>query len=54
MPLTFTLLLLDSFANKIVIFLLLLFMKIGFDISCKVSLKETICIKCTCLFSGKN
>ena len=26
----------------------------GFDISCKLSLMETICIKCQILFSGKN
>ena len=26
----------------------------GFDISCKLSPKETICIKCQILFSGKN
>ena len=28
--------------------------KIGFDISCKLSTMETICIKCQNLFSGKN
>ena len=28
--------------------------KIGFDISCKLSPKETICMKCQILFSGKN
>ena len=28
--------------------------KTGFDISCKLSLKETICMKCQILFSGKN
>ena len=26
--------------------------KMGFDISCKSSPKETICMKCKCLFSG--
>ena len=26
---------------------------IGFDISCKLSPKETICMKCQSLFSGK-
>ena len=28
--------------------------KIGFDVSCKLSPKLTICIKCQSLFSGKN
>ena len=28
--------------------------KTGFDISCKLSPKETICMKCLILFSGKN
>ena len=28
--------------------------KIGFDISCKLSPQETICMKCQSLFSGKN
>ena len=28
--------------------------KVGFDISCKLSPKDTICIKCLSLFSGKN
>ena len=28
--------------------------KTGFDISCKLSPKETICMKCQILFSGKN
>ena len=28
--------------------------KIGFDFSCKLSPKETICMKCQSLFSGKN
>ena len=27
--------------------------KKGFDISCKLSPKETICLKCQSLFSGK-
>ena len=27
--------------------------KTGFDISCKLSPKETICMKCQILFSGK-
>ena len=29
------------------------FQKIGFDISCKLTLNETICKKCQSLFSGK-
>ena len=28
--------------------------KTGFDISCKLSPMETICIKCQIMFSGKN
>ena len=28
--------------------------KIGFDISCKLSPKETVCMECQSLFSGKN
>ena len=28
--------------------------KTGFDVSCKLSPKETICMKCQNLFSGKN
>ena len=28
--------------------------KIGFDLSCKLSPEETICMKCQILFSGKN
>ena len=28
--------------------------KTGFDISCKLSPYETICMKCSTLFSGKN
>ena len=30
-----------------------LFKKIGFDISCKLSPEETVCMKCQSLFSGK-
>ena len=36
------------------IFFLFLFQKICFDISCKLSPKETICMKCQSLFSEKN
>ena len=28
--------------------------KIGFDISCKLSPEETVCMKCQNLFNGKN
>ena len=28
--------------------------KTGYDISCKLSSKETICMKCQILFSGEN
>ena len=28
--------------------------KTGYDISCKLSPKETVCMKCQILFSGKN
>ena len=30
------------------------FSKVGFGISCKLSIKETICMKCQSLFPGKN
>ena len=30
------------------------FQKIGFDFSCKLSPKETVCMKCQSVFSGKN
>ena len=36
------------------IFFLIFQKKMGFDISCKLSPQETICMKCQCLFSGKN
>ena len=29
------------------------FIEVGFDISCNLSSKETICMKCQTLFSGK-
>ena len=44
----------DSANDKLVIFLLIFSQKIGFDISCKLSALETICMKCQILFSGKN
>ena len=36
------------------VFLIFFFQKTGFDILCKLSALETICIKCQNLFSGKN
>ena len=39
--------------NKLTIFFLFC-LEIGFDISWKLSPKETICMKCQSLFSGKN
>ena len=36
------------------IFFLFFLKKIGFDISCKLSPKETICMTCQSLFSGKD
>ena len=36
------------------IFLIYFFQKIGFNIPCKLSPKETICMKCQSLFSGEN
>ena len=50
--LTFTTLWADS-EDKLVIFSYFS-KKTGFDISCKLSLMETICMKCQILFSGKN
>ena len=45
--LTFAILCANSADDKLMI------RKIGFDISCKLSPKETICMKCQNLFSGK-
>ena len=36
----------NSADNKLVIFFLIFYWKIGFDISCKLSPKEAICMKC--------
>ena len=36
------------------IFFSYFFQKTGFDISCKLSPEETICMKCQILFTGKN
>ena len=43
----------NSADDKLTI-ILLVFPEIGFDISCKLSSKETICMKYQSLFSGKN
>ena len=39
---------------EIVFFFFFFFQNTGFDISCKLSSMETICMKCEVLFSGKN
>ena len=52
--LTFSMLLADSADDKLMTFFLILCVKIGFDILCKLSPKETICMKCQILFSRKN
>ena len=39
--------------NEILNFFSYFSKKTGFDISCKLSLLETICMKCLTLFSGK-
>ena len=41
-------------ADEIDEILLIFAQKIGFDISCKLSPKKTICMKCQIPFSGKN
>ena len=41
-------------ADDILKYFFLFFQKIGVDISGKLSLNETICMKCQILFSGKN
>ena len=51
--LTFTTLWANSADDKLMIFFLF-FQKIGFVISCKLSSKETICMKCQSLFYGTN
>ena len=40
--------------DKFVIFYIISLQKTGFDILCKLSPLETICMKCQILFSGKN
>ena len=45
----------NSADNELVIFSLFFFtQKTGFDIACKLSPLETVCMKCQILFSGKN
>ena len=51
--LTLTTLWADSADDKLMI-IFLFFKKTGYDISCKLSPVETICIKCQNLFSKKN
>ena len=51
--LTFTTLLANSADDKLVIIFSYFSQKIDFDISCKLSPAETICIKCQSLFSGE-
>ena len=41
-------------ADAKLMILFLFSQKTGFDISCKLSPLETICMKCQILFSGKN
>ena len=36
-----------------IFFIFFFFQKIGFDISCKLPPKETICMKCQSIFSGE-
>ena len=43
-----------NFSRQLFEIFFLFFPKIGFDILCKLSPMETICIKCQILFSGKN
>ena len=53
--LIFTSLRANSAGDKLMIFFLFFFsQKIGFDISCKLSAKETIWVKCQNLFTGKD
>ena len=51
-PLAFTTLLANSADDKFVT-VFLFFKKTGFDILCKLSPMETVCMKCQLLFSGK-
>ena len=49
----FTTLLTNSAADRLIIFSCFS-PRTGFDVSCKLSLMEIICMKCQILFSGKN
>ena len=51
--LTFATLLANSVDDKLVIFFIFA-QETGFDIACKLSPLEAICMKCQILFSGKN
>ena len=42
------------FIRRQIDFSILFFQKTGFDISCKLSPLETICMECQILFAGKN
>ena len=53
MSLIFTALWANSADDKL-IFFIYFSLKTGFDISCKLSLMETMCMKCQNSFSGKN
>ena len=44
----------DSADDKMIFFFFNFFQKIGFDISSKLSPRETICMKCQIPFSGEN
>ena len=44
----------SSAADTLVIFFFYFYQKTGFDISCKFSLSETICMKFQISFSGNN
>ena len=50
---TFTTVLANSADNKLKYFFSYFSQKTGFDISCKLSLLETVCMKCQTLFPGK-
>ena len=47
-------LLANSADDKLIMFFSYFSKKIGFDILCKLSPQETICMKCQSLFSGNN
>ena len=49
----FTILSANSADEELIMFFSYFFKKIGFEISCKLTPKESICMKCQSLFSGK-